>query len=225
MTDIHLSEDEQVEALKRWWKENGTAILVGVLIGIAGIVGVWYWQNHKHTMAESGSVAFAEFTEAIQQHKDDVITAKFQSMQADYRSTPYAALAALAMAKHSIDKADLSAAETQLRWAMENATHAAITHLARIRLARVLVQEKKLDAALALIAEQTDPAFISDYAELRGDIYQQQGKLEEARIAYAEALTDPSLQGVRRSYLEMKRDDLPTSKSAPIVVPAKETKP
>jgi predicted negative regulator of RcsB-dependent stress response len=225
MTDIHLSEDEQVEALKRWWKENGTAILVGVLIGIAGIVGVWYWQDHKHGKAESGSVVFAEFTDAIQQNQEDVIHSKYQSLQNDYHSTPYAALAALAVAKHSVDKKDLPAAETQLRWAIDNARHAAITHLARIRLTRVLIQEKKLDAALALIADQKDPAFISDYAELRGDIYQQQGNLEQARTAYAEALSDTTLQGVRRAYLEMKRDDLPTAKPVTPAEPPKEIKP
>lgn len=225
MTDIHLSEDEQVEALKRWWKDNGTAILVGVLIGIAGIVGVWYWQDHKHAKAENGSVVFAEFTDAIQQNQEDVINSKYQILQNDYRGTPYAALAALSVAKHSVDKKDLASAETQLRWAIDNARHAAITHLARIRLTRVLIQEKKLDVALALIADQKDPAFISDYAELRGDIYQQQGNLEQARAAFAEALSDTTLQGARRTYLEMKRDNLPAAKSAPAVVAPKETKP
>ncbi len=225
MTDIHLSEDEQVEALKRWWKENGTAILVGVLIGIAGIAGVWYWQDHKHAKAESGSVVFAEFNDALQQNQEEIIGSKYQSLQNDYQRTPYAALAALAMAKHQVDKKDLPAAETQLRWAIDHASHAAITHLARLRLTRVLIQEKKLDAALALIAEQKEPAFISEYAELRGDIYLQQGKIEQARAAYVEALADAALQATRRTYLEMKRDDLPTVATAAPATPAKETKP
>lgn len=208
MAELHLSEDEQVEALKRWWKENGTSIIVGALIGIAGIVGVWYWQDYSHGKAERGSLAITEFNEAVQQNKQEVVDSNFTRLKNEFAGTPYPALAALTMAKRSIDARDLVAAETHLRWAMDNAAHESIRHLARIRLARILIQQNKPDDAMLLVADQNDPALLADYAELRGDIYKLQGKAEQARTAYTEALNDTALPGQRRTFIEMKRDDI-----------------
>ncbi|MBI3561862.1 MAG: tetratricopeptide repeat protein [Gammaproteobacteria bacterium] len=233
MTDIHVSEDEQVEALKRWLKENGTSMVVGTLIGIAIIAGVWYWQGHRHVLAENGSATFSEFSAAVQANNQEQISNKWQALHTEYNNTPYATLAAFIMAKRSVDKGDLTAAEDYAKLALDNAKHDALRHLARLRLARLLVQEKKLDPALALIADQKDPAFVSDYAELRGDIYAQQNKPTEARAAYTEALADTTLPGQRRSSIEMKRDDLITSENpaptpvvtaAPTVAPPSEKK-
>ena len=214
MSEIHLSEDEQVEALKRWWKQNGTAILVGMAIGIAGIAGFWYWQDLKHGKAERGSQVYTEFSEAIQANKQDVINTTLQTLQSDYHGTPYPSLACLTAAKRSVDKNDLASAENYLHCAMDQATHDSVAQLARVRLAAVFIQEKKLDDALRLVADQHDPAFGSDYAELRGDIYRMQGKPDMARAAYAEALAATEVSGQRRSFLEMKRDDLTTGSAS-----------
>jgi predicted negative regulator of RcsB-dependent stress response len=211
MTDIHISEDEQVEALKRWWKENGKAVVAGVVLGIAIVASVVYWRDYKHERAENASTTYNEFSVAVQNNKEELLKATLQKLQSDFQSTPYAALAALTMAKRSADAGNVAEAETYLSWALKNAAHDSIAHLARIRLARVLIQQNKTDEALALIDAIKEPAFDLEYAELRGDIFHKQGKTDQAREAYTQALNDAGLQGQRRQFLEMKRDDLLTA--------------
>lgn len=214
MSDVHLTEDEQVAALRNWWKENGKAVLFGVIIGVAVVASVIYWRDYKHEHAETASLTYSEFAEAVQNNKDEIIKSSLQKLQNDYKATPYAALAALTMAKRNIDAGNYPEAETNLDWAVKNAVHDAIAHVARIRLARVLIQQSKIDVALALIEPMHEPAFDVDYAELRGDAYKIQGKKEQAREAYTQALGNAELQGQRRQFLEMKRDDLLTTDMA-----------
>ncbi len=211
MTDIHLAEDEQVEALKNWWKENGKAVFVGAAIGVAIVVSVIYWRDYKHERAETASLTYSEFAEAVQNNKDEVIKSTLQKLQSDFQATPYAALAVLVVAKRNIDTGNYADAETNLGWAVKNATHDSIGHLSRIRLARVLIQQNRVDEALALIEPMHEPAFEVEYAELRGDAYKIQGKNDKAREAYTQALNDAGIQGQRRQFLEMKRDDLLTA--------------
>ncbi len=43
----HLSEEEQLEALKRWLSENGTSTVVGVVLAISGYLGWGFWQDKQ----------------------------------------------------------------------------------------------------------------------------------------------------------------------------------
>jgi predicted negative regulator of RcsB-dependent stress response len=207
----HLTEEEQVEALKKWWKENGSAIIIGILIGLGAVIGVRYWFSYQETRAIQASDAYDHFTQAISK-KDEAGTQKLANeILEKFKGTSYAALTALEMAKQDVDANKLAEAEKNLRWAMENPGHKTIGLVARQRLAMVLYAEDKLDQALAVLDKVKDPTFDPRFALVRGDILRKQGKAEKAREAYQLALTDSTLSGKEREFVEMKLQDLTKS--------------
>ncbi|MBI1425519.1 MAG: tetratricopeptide repeat protein [Gammaproteobacteria bacterium] len=206
----HLTEEEQVEAIKKWWKENGTAVVIGIVVGLAAVIGVHTWMNYQKSRAIKASDAYNQFTAALNK-KDTADTDKLaQGMLDDYKGTSYAALTALQMAKQEVEANKLDAAATHVRWAMENPGHKTIGLIARQRLAEVLLAQDKLTEALAVLDQAKDPTFDPRFALVRGDILRKQGKLEQAREAYQLALTDPTLSGKEREFVEMKLDDMAT---------------
>lgn len=209
----HLNEDEQVEALKKWWQENGTAIIIGIVVGLAVVIGVRYWFSYHEARSVNASDAYYKFTAAISK-KDAALTQTLANeMLEDFKGTSYAALTAMQMAKLDIESNKLAEAEKNLRWAMDNPGHKTIGLIARLRLAKVLYAEDKFDAALAVLNQVKDPTFDPRFALVRADILSKQGKTEQAREAYQLALTDKSLAGKEREYVEMKLDSLSGSAS------------
>ena len=202
-----LTEEEQVEALKKWWKENGTAIFVGVVIGISAIVGFWKWNEHKETRALEASALYDKFITEVTDKNGDVTTV-YDGLKKDYEGTSYAALAALRMASTAYGKNENQKAIEHLTWAVEHPGHDSILHIARIRLAKLLVAENKLDEADEYLKDVKEPAFDAEYAVIRGDIYSKRGNIEQARASYQTALDSNSFSGKQRDYIQMKMDNL-----------------
>lgn len=202
-----LTDDEQVEALKKWWKENGTAIIVGIVIGLSAIVGFWKWNEYTEGRAKAASLLYDQFVMAISNNKPDG-SSSYDSLKKDYDGTSYAALAALRMAAVDYAKGETGKTIAHLKWATEHPGHDSIQHIARLRLSRLLVAEDKLDEAEALLKDISEPAFDAQYQAVRGDIYRKQGNAEKARTAYQLALASSSFSGKQREYVQMKLDDL-----------------
>lgn len=208
MSDLHLTEEEQVERLKKWWKENGTSIIVGIVIGIAAVVGYIQWNKYQDTRSAGASIEYDRFVTASGAKKTDEAQANLQKLKAEYQGTTYAALASLIDAAQLINNNHSDEAIASLKWAYENPGHETIKHLARIRLATLYIAKDQPGEALALIDKVSDPAFDADYAVLRGDIYRKQGQPEKARTEYQLALAAKGFSGKQREYVQMKLDDL-----------------
>ena len=208
--NMHISEDEQVEALKKWWKENGTAVIIGVAICLSVVVGFWKWREYTENLAYEASDIYVGFTEALADKNTEAQANRYETLKKDYSGTSYAVLAAMQMAKLSIANNDLDKAATELKWALDHAGHDAIAHLARVRLARILVAQKKPDEALTLVNGLKPSAFDAEYAEIKGDIYRQKGDVTGARKAYEAALDSNLFSGKRREFVKMKMSDLGT---------------
>ena len=202
-----LTDDEQVEVLKKWWKENGTAIIVGVVIGLGAIIGFWKWTEYKETRSLAASALYDEFVSAITDEKVDVATS-YASLKKDYEGTTYAAFAALRMAAIAYEKGKTDQAVEYLRWAYSHPGHDSVEHIARLRLVKMLISQNKLDEAQKLLKDVSEPAFDARYAVLRGDIYKMRGDLEQARSSYVLALASTTFSGKQREYVQMKLDDL-----------------
>ncbi len=203
-----LTDDEQVEALKKWWKENGTAILVGVIIGVSAIVGFWKWNQHVEDKALAASQQYDNFSQAILDKKPELIEKSFSILKDEYVDTSYAALAALLYASYEYDKKNVEKTLEYLRWAQQHPGHDALLHVAQIRLAKLLVSQGKHDEAFSLIDKVKEPAFDAQYAEIKGDIYIKRGEQALARSAYQLALASTELSGKQREFVQMKLDDL-----------------
>lgn len=205
--EIHRTEEETVEHLKQWLRENGLAIILGVVIGLSGIAGVRYWFSYTQSQAEEASLIYDKMASALAaQNYVDVIQQGKGLLDA-YSGTSYAVLGALSMAKASLAIDDAAAARDHLAWAMANADDEAMQHIARIRLARLYVDAKDYTAAMKLITDQAHGAFGSLYEELRGDVLTAQDSINQAREAYRLALVGAK-DDSRRQFLQMKLDNL-----------------
>ena len=217
--DRYVTEDEQVEALKGWWKENGKAVIAGVIFGLLGLMGWRYWQGSIKTQAEQASTAFQQLLSQVADNKKEAAEQQAMQILEQFEKSPYAAFAALMLAKIAVDKNDLAQAKTHLQWALAHSTEPEIKRVARLRLVRLLLAEGNTDQAQSLLDEKDNTASLSSYHELKGDLLLAQGKLEEARNAYLQALALGGTTGEQSSVLQMKLDELGEASPAPKQAP------
>ena len=206
--DVYKTEDEQIEAIKKWWRENGFSIIAGVAIGFTAIFGWRAWDNHTIMQAEAASTLNQQMVSASRENDSENVRIYAERIIADHESSTYAVFASLMLAKLAAESNDLANAETQLRWAMQTNSQAEIEHIIRLRLSRVLIAMDKLDMASDSLNISDVGEFKSRYEELRGDILVKQGKFTEAQQAYQSALASSTATGDARTNLQMKLDDL-----------------
>ena len=190
----HLTEEEQIESLKRWWKENGTGIVTGVVLALAGYFGWQWWQGKERGEAEAASNVYQSFIEAVSANEGkpdnkQLTTAKSlgRELKEEYASRIYAAQASLHLAALAAEKNDLEAAAKELQWTVDNASDDALKFVAKRRLAAVKAARGEQKEALDLVSGDVPAQFAALYADTRGDILLQQGDKDAARKAYQEA--------------------------------------
>lgn len=215
MASYH-SDDEQVDTLKRWWAENGSSVMAGVILGLGALLGWRGWLAYQDNKAAAASTLYAELRTAVERNDRQLLETSANALEISFASTPYAALAALELAKVQAQAGDLKASEAQLRWAMAHSPQEMVTSLARLRLARVLNAQGRHDDALRVVKADLPAAYTSLVEEIRGDALAAKGQVEAARQAYDRALFTAS--GNAR-YLRLKRANLgggpaPASKPA-----------
>jgi predicted negative regulator of RcsB-dependent stress response len=206
--DGYRTEEEQVEAIKKWWNENGKSIVAGVVIGITAIFGWRAYNNHISLQAEAASTLYEQMLVASRNNDTENVGIYAKRITDEYDSSTYAIFATLMLAKLAAEAGDLEQAENHLRWVMDNSPNEGFEHIARLRLARVLIAGEKLDLAEKTLNVGNTGEFVSRYAELRGDVLVKQGKNEEARQAYQQALTNSFSADSGQSVLQMKLDNL-----------------
>lgn len=214
---MSYSDDEQLEALKRWWDENGRAIVAGVVIAIVGVVGWTQWQAYQERQAQAASVEYAMFLQELNQPDgEEAARARAALLVDDYQRTPYASLALLWLAQFETEQGDYAAAEEGLRWVAENGDSESMRHIARLRLGRLLLAQSEYDAALAALAGENSGAFHSQYAELRGDVALARGAVEQAVTEYREALAAAKPDSPRNEIIRLKLADLGVDTEEPV---------
>lgn len=200
------TDEERIEQIKEWWKENGRAVVFGVILGVGGLISWNAWGEYKSSRAEAASIAYDDLRKAIDEKQAQTLDASLLRLQEDYRATPYAALAALDVAGFKVETDDLAAAESALRWAYDNAGQEGVKEVAGLRLVRVLIAQDKLDEAMAVLNNISAKAYAALADELRGDVYRAKGEMEQARSAYDRALSVAAQSNTE--YLRLKRDSL-----------------
>ena len=201
----YKTDDEKVEDLKDWWKENGTSVIAGITLAIGGMFGWQYWKDYQITTAAEASALYAKVDKAsetsLEQAQPDI-----QTLQNSYASTPYAAIASMKAAQQYAEKGQYEPAATALRWVINNSKETDFKNLASIRLARVFIAMKIVDEALKLTNQTYPVAYQPLIDELKGDIYVVQNKPTEARAAYDKAML--SAGGNANELIKLKRDNL-----------------
>jgi predicted negative regulator of RcsB-dependent stress response len=203
--DANLTDEEKLELLKKWWKENGGSIITGVVLGLALLFGGKAWFAYQERQAATASNIYAVMMVALDNGNAAVVTQRAGILMTDFSSTPYASLAGLALAKLKLDEGELVAAHAHLRWVLDNAGSEVLRETARLRLIRVLIAEQDLDGAEALIAQANKAgAFEALYAEIDGDIYTARGDFINASKAYEQALAAMAGDSPGRKQLQLK---------------------
>ncbi len=208
MAALDMHEQEQVDALKAWWKESGTRTLMAVLLVAAvlgGIFGWKYWQGNQQAEA---AALFEEVARQVGSNDPKHVDDAAAIVVSKYGQTIYAARAQLVAAQINIDAKNTAAAATQLQWVMEHASEHSLQDVARLKLASLRLDEKKYDDALKLLDAEHPESFNSLYLDLKGDVYNAQGKKDEARAAYKHALEKANTKGNYTVVLQMKLDAL-----------------
>ncbi len=201
------TEEEQVEKIKTWLKENGLSIVLGIVIGIGGIGGYNYWTYMQETIAAEASDHYTEMLEALEAGDDDQVQQHADILVADYSSTEYAAMAHLALARLHVENGDFPVAAEALQQVIGSAGQDPLAYIARTRLAAVQIQIEQYDEALSTLSVEFPDQFSAMTDELRGDALARQGKKDEAIAAYRKAQSgDP--QPANPEFLRQKLNDL-----------------
>jgi predicted negative regulator of RcsB-dependent stress response len=203
--------EQELEALKDWWKENGPTLVVGIAIGLGGVFGWTWWQDHLRSQAEGASQIYQRVVESATAGRHESVREQAAEIVRSYPKSGYAALASLLAAKSAFSENDFEGAKRQLKWVIENSDSASFKDLARLRLARILIDQTMLDEAMATAESVEQQAFRASASEIRGDIQIARGDTEGAREAYMEALASGAISRPTRSRVQMKLDDLAPS--------------
>jgi len=191
--ETYRTEEEQVEAIRRWWDENGRSIIVTIVLVLVVAFGWRQWKEYDQLSTEAASHVYQAMLESLNgapAGEKDFTEAKglAEQLKNEYTSTSYAQFAALHLAKLAAKRNDLLEAKAQLSWVLSKApAKSDIADIASLRLARVLAASGETDQALDILAEGMGGAYAASYAIAQGDVYMQLGRPDDARNSYTQA--------------------------------------
>lgn len=187
MAVYDLEEQEQIAALRSWWKQYG-GWAMGLLLAIAmGWLGWYGWQTYLKTQNAEASRVFLVLQQASAQQNTSQVKQAAGELVNQYPRSQFASLGALLAATTLEAAGDAKSAEAQLIWVADNGKDA-VRGVARLRLAGIQMDQKDYDAALKTLSETPPAGFAARFDAARGDVYVAQGKLTEARASYDAAL-------------------------------------
>jgi predicted negative regulator of RcsB-dependent stress response len=213
--DEYLSEKEQIDAIRRWWSENGWYLIGGVAIAALAYFGYGQYQDYRDRRNEEAATLYTEFAQALTDDsgRSDELLAR---LRAEYPQSPYTHQAGLLLAREYL-VSDTVRAESELRRVMTESADPGLAFIARLRLARVLIYRQSYQEALQILEVEDPGEFAARLSELEGDVHAAMGDIEAARAAYTEALTAPGAESVDRTYVQMKLNSLQTPPSVAAV--------
>lgn len=197
--ETYNNENDQVDALKRFFAENGKALAVGVILGIGALVGWRYWSSHQQDTARDSSLAYENAISALKSDKPEALDSA-QKFAADSKNA-YGAFASLELAQRFVEKNDLQSAEKQLQQGLAAAPDDNLKSVINMRLARVQLQLKNPDAALKTLEGIKGEGWTAIVADLRGEILLDKGDKQGARAAWEAGVksdTSPALSEMMR---------------------------
>lgn len=209
-----MTEQEQIEQLKTWIKQYGLTIIAGIGMALVIMASWHYWQRYQNRILTQASGIYDEMLTARAQNDAGAVV-QANRLISHFPKTSYAQMAAFLLTREAVKKNDYSEAIKQLDWILKHSKSAPITELARVRMARILIAEKKPEAALDILKKVNDQSFNGLIEEVRGDAYVQMKNIPNATAAYKSSLKDLSKDGMTlKPLLQIKLDNLATATDA-----------
>ncbi|MCJ8339224.1 MAG: tetratricopeptide repeat protein [Pseudomonadales bacterium] len=213
MTELR-TEEEQLAAIKSWWKDNGKSLVIMIAVAVAAVYGFKAWQKQQITANQNASAMYQRMITlavpaADADAEENLATSKHiaKSLKEEYQNSEYAKFASLLMAKIAVNSGDLNAAEQELDWVLNSEPKPLVKAITLIRKAQIDAEQGEYDSALKLLSGVTLEALNVQAGELEGDIYVAKGDTVKARAAYQKAL-DSKEVGSAQQILSMKINDL-----------------
>lgn len=201
---MSTADADQIEQLRRLWDQYGRVLTIVVVVVLAGLLGKHFYDRYQEGQATEAAALFAAYQQPPAGQTADALAAQ---LRAQYPRTSYASFAALAQARQAVEAGKLDLAEQHLRWVVEHAGEPTDRALASLRLARVLLDQGKPQAAQEALGKDI-PAGSPAMSEIRGDIAHALNKMEEARQAYQEALAGLPPDSGQAALIKLKLDAL-----------------
>ncbi|MCO7246437.1 MULTISPECIES: tetratricopeptide repeat protein [unclassified Halomonas] len=213
------SEDEQLDVIKRWWKENGTSLIAGAALAAAGVFGWNAWQDYQADKAEAASVRYQQLVSLAAGNElegDQLSEARemVDEIVSEHDDTLYAELALLLDARLAVQQDDLDSAVESLTQVAESSSRRYVQSLAWLRLARLAIANEDPERALELLDEPITEPLAAQQANVRGDAYMALGQNDQARNAWQDALELAQQQGQPLYGVQFKLDDLGAEETA-----------
>ena len=211
--DEFLSEKEQIDQIREWWRENGGYLIGGLALGVLILFGWNRFNSYEDAQGEAASELFVELRQAIEDDAPGDARSLLAQLRESYPGSPYTDQAGLVVAVIRMDAGQMSGASDELRYVMEETSDPELSLIARLRLARVLAQQEEYDEALATLDVES-AGFSGRYNEVLGDIHVELGDLVSARAAYTAALITEESNLVDRNLVQMKLEELSSLNAA-----------
>lgn len=200
----YLSDKEQIELFKKWWKDYGRGIALAVVVGL-GVGFAWRYWHAREIQNEALASELYQQTLFLDEKGDATSLAKnADKLSEQFPSSPYAALSALLVAKNAVANHNLTLALVKLHAVIAKAKEPRFRQIARIRAARIFIEQKQFEQALSILTPIEDKAFAPRVAEVRGDIFAAQGRKVEAQTEYDQAKKGLQDAGIQDPLLDMK---------------------
>ena len=195
---IYMTETEQLEAIKKWWKRYNNIITITLSIILLVIAGFKYWNWHQEKVNQQASTTYENLMLAFSNQDNKGVRGYANQLLKDYSDTVYSDAARLTYPK----------AKEELAYVANHSKMITLQQIAKIRLARLFTAEKSYDKALGELSEVESNAYMPVVNELRGDIYAATGQYQQAVVSYKKAITEAQAHGMGNLLLEMKTKEI-----------------
>ncbi|MDG6778444.1 tetratricopeptide repeat protein [Thiomicrorhabdus sp. zzn3] len=206
------TEEEQIEAIKSWWKKNGTQLLTLILVVVVAISGWRYWNHQQAVKATNASAIFEILQANMQQGTFGEVSREGLKLIQEQPESPYASGAALLLAKFSLDKGDVGEAKHHLEWVRVNGADAALKQVATLRLARLLADQKEYSQAQEMLtsisSNQLPAAEKANFDYVSGLIALGQEDKDAARQSFAKVVENMDASKTLKGIAQIQLDDL-----------------
>lgn len=203
--EVYSNENEQTDALRNFFANNGKALAIGVVIGIAALAGWRYWSSHQDDTAKTVSAQYQQLTSAMQAGKPETLEAV--NRFASENSNTYGALAAMDLAKQYVDAGQLDKAATLLQNGLKDTKDANLQAVINLRLARIQLQQNQADAALKTLDGVKGDGWTAIVADIRGEALLTKGDKQGARDAWSKGVESDASPALKQ-MMQMKMNNL-----------------
>ncbi|RUR16400.1 tetratricopeptide repeat protein [Legionella sp. km535] len=205
---VYMTEDEQLEVIKKWWKRYGNLVTVFLSVILLCVAGYRYMHWHQDKLKQQASITYENMMVAFSNQNIKSVRSFANELIKDYDNTVYADVAHMTLAKIYVSKNKLDKARSELQKVAAGSEMNALKQIAKIRIARLMAAEKSYTNALNELSSIVDETYLPVINELKGDIYGATGQYQEAMHAYRLAIDEVKTNGMGNLFLEMKTNEL-----------------